>query len=644
MKKTLVVVSALVAGLLSVSAHVTLPPAYTDHMVLQQKTTFDLSGHAAPGSDVTLRAGWLRKAPLTTQADAQGVWTLTLTTPRAGGPYTLEVTDSDGALTLSDVLVGEVWFCSGQSNMEMPVQSVRDAEAEIAAASYPSIRLYKVTHNIPLQPTDEASSQLDGWQACSPQTIPNFSAVAYFYARELWQKLGIPVGVIDSSWGGTSAEAWISAEAMEGVMDFEEHMQMMRDNGYDADRLMTCYEKAQADFQAAFDSADPGLNAECTPWYDEDLDDSSWGTLTVPGLWAGKLGTFDGSLWMRREVMISAENAGKDLPLHMGVIDDNEITWWNGECVGMTEGWLATRDYVVPGRLVREGRNVLCVRIEDTGADGGVRGGEFSYPGEWKYRIGYDRAALNPLRIPITRPKNDPNYPTVLYNGMVHPFITFPIQGCIWYQGCNNVGRATQYEALMQTLITDWRQRFGRPDMPFYIVQLANYLQRYDLQPDSEWALLREAQNKAAQMQGVGVASIIDIGEANDIHPKNKQEVGRRMAALALHQVYGKKKVVCGAPVYAYSEVTGNEMRLHFCRPDGCEPFLPATDLPGFIIAGADHQWHVAKARTEGDQVVVSSPDVTVPLAVRYGWADNPECTLHTASGFPVSPFRTDSW
>ena len=643
MKRSILLLT-LFLGLLSVQARVTLPPAYTNHMVLQQQTTFDLSGHAVPGSAVTLQASWMKKSVLSTTADAQGDWTLTLTTPRAGGPYTLTVSDSDGALALTDVLVGEVWFCSGQSNMEMPVREVRNSADEIAAADYARVRLYKVTREMSLQPTEEASSALDGWQPCTSQTVPGFSALAYFYARELWQHLGVPVGVIDSSWGGTSAEAWISAEAMEGVMDFQEHMQMMRDKGYDADKLKACYEQAQADFQSAFDNADPGLNAECVPWYDEDLDDSSWGTIMVPGMWTGKLGTFDGSLWMRREVFVDAADAGKDLPVSIGVIDDNEITWWNGECIGMTEGWLAQRNYVVPGRLVREGRNVLCVRIEDTGADGGVRGGTVSYPGEWKYRVGYDREALNPLRIPLTRPQGDANYPTVLYNAMVHPFITFPIQGCIWYQGCNNVGRAAQYESLLQTLITDWRARFDQPDMPFYIVQLANYLQPSDLQPDSEWALLREAQSKATQMAGVDMASIIDIGEANDIHPKNKQEVGRRMASLALHQVYGKKKVVCSAPVYASTEVVGNEMYIHFSRPDGSDPFLPDADLPGFIIAGADRVWHVATARTEGDCVVVSSPDVAVPLAVRYGWADNPHCTLHTASGFPVAPFRTDSW
>ena len=626
-------------------ARVTLPPAFSDNMVLQQKTTFELTGHALPNSVVTVRPGWSRNI-LKTHSDGEGRWSVTLTTPKAGGPYNIHFTDEEDLTTLSNVMCGEVWFCSGQSNMEMPVigwGKVLNYEEEAANANYPKIRLYQVKRNIPLVPTDEAESNLGGWQECTPQTVANFSALAYFFARELWQHLGIPVGVIDSSWGGTSAEAWISAEAMEGVVDFKEHMQMMRDNNYDADRLMECYEKQQEEFQEAFKNADPGLASECTPWFNEDIDDSAWKPLAVPGLWAGKLGSFDGTLWMRREVIVDAEQAGKDLNLDMGIIDDNDICWWNGVCVGMTEGWMAHRNYVVPGNLVREGKNLLVCRIEDTGADGGIRG-DVTFPGVWKYRIGYDRSQLAPQRIPMQRPKNDPNYPTVLYNGMVHPFIHFPIQGCIWYQGCSNVGRAAQYESLMQTLITDWRSRFNRPEMPFYIVQLANYLKHYDLQPDSEWALLREAQSDALHMKNVGVATIIDIGDANDIHPKNKQEVGRRMAAMALHDVYGKKKLPCSAPVYAWNEVKDGAMRIHFSRPSGSEPFLQDADLPGFIIAGADREWHVAEAYTDGDVVVVSSPDVDVPLAVRYGWADNPECTLRTASGFHVSPFRTDRW
>ena len=625
-------------------ASITLPPAYSSNMVLQQKTTFQLAGKAKPGSTVTVRTGWSR-SPLTAKADGQGSWSVTLTTPKAGGPYTLSFADSDGELTISNVMCGEVWFCSGQSNMEMPVigwGKVMNYEEEAASANYPNIRLYQVKRNTPLVPTDEAESNLGGWQECTPQTVSNFSALAYFYARELWQHLGIPVGVIDSSWGGTVAEAWTSAEALEGVVDFGDHMQMMREEGYDADRLTARYEKMQQDLRKALDDADAGLTGGM-PWYDERLDDSSWQTITVPGLWEGKLGSFDGVLWMRRTVDIDAAQAGKDLNLSMGAIDDNDICWWNGVQIGKTEGWLTNRNYVVPGNLVRAGKNLVVCRIEDTGSEGGVRG-DVTYPGNWKYRIGYDRASIAPQRIPLQSVKGNPNYPTVLYNGMVHPFIHFPIQGCIWYQGCSNVGRAGQYESLMQTLITDWRNRWGKPEMPFYLVQLANYLKRKDLQPDSEWALLREAQADAIHMKGVGMATIIDIGEANDIHPKNKQEVGRRMAAMALHDVYGKKKLPCRAPVYAWNEAQGSTMRLHFSRPAGSEPFVQDADLPGFIIAGADRKWYVAKAHTDGDAVVVSSPDVAIPVAVRYGWADNPECTLRTASGFCVSPFRTDRW
>jgi sialate O-acetylesterase len=392
------------------------------------------------------------------------------------------------------------------------------------------------------------------------------------------------------------------------------------------------------------------LANECTPWFEENIDDSAWQPITVPGLWAGKLGTFDGTLWMRHEVVIPADQAGKDLKLDMGIIDDNDVCWWNGVCVGKTDGWMAHRNYVVPGSLVREGKNLLVCRIEDTGSDGGIRG-DVTFPGEWKYRIGYNRAELAPQRIPMQRPTNDPNYPTVLYNGMVNPFIHFPIQGCIWYQGCNNVGRAAQYESLLQTLITDWRARFNHPDMPFYVVQLANYLKHYSLQPDSEWALLREAQSQSLHMNGVGMATIIDIGDADDIHPKNKQEVGRRLALLALNRTYGEREF-CAAPEFRQMSVVDGKAMLSFLPTQGSDFLEENADIKGFSIAGPDHVWHVAKASyTQSENnirfgwpVVVECPEVPHPVAVRYGWADNPECNLKTVSGLPVGPFRTDDW
>jgi sialate O-acetylesterase len=244
---------------------------------------------------------------------------------------------------------------------------------------------------------------------------------------------------------------------------------------------------------------------------------------------------------------------------------------------------------------------------------------------------------------PTPLPLNNPNHPTVLYNAMIHPLIGFPVRGIIWYQGCSNVGRGKQYEPLFQTLIHDWRRQFGNPQMPFYFVQLANYLTPSDLQPDSQWALLRESQAKALCLPNTGMAVNIDLGDARDIHPKTKRELGRRLAAVALHNTYGKKKTVFTAPLYKDFAVKDGQIHIYFSQPEGSEPLVQDDRLPGFIIQGADLKWHVAEARTVGDaEVVVSSPEVRYPIAVRYGWADNPTCTLRTQSGFHVAPFRTD--
>ena len=374
--------------------------------------------------------------------------------------------------------------------------------------------------------------------------------------------------------------------------------------------------------------------------------------MELPGYWEGKgLPNFDGVVWFRKQIEVPADWAGKDLQLNPGTIDDEDIVYWNGEQIASGAGYNVQRHYTVPARLVKAGRNTLAIKVSDNGGEGGIAGkaedmnlklsdqASLSLAGSWKYRVGCSLADMPPAPI---YPEHS-SFPSVLFNGMVHPCLEYPVKGVIWYQGCNNVGRAEEYESLFQTLITDWRKQFGQPDMPFYFVQLANYLDRKLVQADSPWAALREAQSKAQHLAHTGMAANIDIGEAHDIHPKNKQEVARRLAVISLADTYGQK-IPAQAPVYDNYTVENGKVRISFTIPAIGECFEQNKDIKGFIIAGPDHVFYPAEAYTDGDEVVVYSHYVKVPVAVRYGWADNPECTLRTPTNLPVAPFRTDNW
>lgn len=637
-----------------VQARVVMPGIFTDNMVLQRNDTITLFGTADKGKRVTVKAGWGKEATAIADA-ATGKWSVKIATSDAGGPYTITVSDGK-KLELKNVMLGEVWFCSGQSNMEMPIAGwgkIKDYEKEIAAADYPNIRLYLVKQATSVVPIDKIESPLGGWQECSPATVPEFSSLAYFFARRLWQELGVPVGVVASTWGGTPAEAWTSAETLKGVYGYSEKMAALEKTGFARDAIMANYHADLDAWKSSVHKIDKGYAADGTElWTGEDFDDTSWDEMNVPSyLEQSELSAFDGVVWFRRTVDVPQEWAGKELNLDLGAIDDEDIVYWNGKKIAEGSGYNWQRHYTVPSWLVKAGRNVITVRDFDTGGEGGLtgpadamalhRGGEqvISLAGAWKYRVGCSLADMP--AVPMS-PESS-SFPTTLFNAMVNPWLQYRFKGVIWYQGEANVGRADEYETLFKSLIFDWRKHFGDSDMPFYFVQLANYLQRADVQPDSQWAALREAQASALGLENTGMMVNIDLGEATDIHPKNKQEVGRRLSALALAYTYGLE-VPAEAPVYDGYEVVGDRVRVSFSMPAKGEPLAQSQAVEGFTIAGPDRVFHKAQAYTDGGVVVVYSPEVAMPVAVRYGWADNPECTLQTASGFHVAPFRTDNW
>lgn len=646
LRRTLLALAAALALPATLPAKVVLPPMFTDHMVLQQQTDAPIWGTASPGRTVKVTPSWDGKT-YTTQADADGHWRLTLPTPKAGGPYDITLTDGK-KLTLTDVMVGEVWICSGQSNMEMPLASwgfIHNYEAEIADANHPDIRLLHVEHVTATQPQTDVAVRADGWQVCAPQSVAGFSATAYFFGREIARTQGVPVGLVHTSWGGTNVESWISGQTLKQVPAFAQRVEQIA--GTDLDSLRADYRQRLAQWM---ERADPGSGRGLSARASVQCDDSAWPTLQFPGkIDTQGLAQWDGVMWLRREVQLPKDWQGKTLELCLGTIDDEDLTCWNGHEVGRTQGYNLERRYTIPARLTRTGRAVVAVRMIDTAREGGMlgtlclrrtdTGQTLDLSGPWRYDITADIRQVGPMPTDQTA---DPNVETSLYNAMVHPLVPYAMRGVIWYQGENNASRAWQYRDLFPLLIADWRQLWGR-DFPFYYVQLAAYMPRLDAPAESEWAELREAQLQTLHVSGTGMAVTIDCGDAADIHPKDKQSVGHRLALIARARTYGEDIAYSG-PIYRSHRIEGKSMVLTFDHADGGLKSADGQALRGFAMAGPDHRFHWATARVVDGEVVVTCPEVTFPMAVRYAWANNPDCNLVNGAGLPASPFRTDDW
>lgn len=626
-----------------------LPAVFGDHMVLQREVELPVWGTARPGGEVVVEiAGQSRSAVV----GQDGSWRVTLEPLPAGGPHELVVRGEETVI-LRDVLVGEVWLASGQSNMEMPLAAwgrVLDHEVEIARADYPQVRLFQVERDTAVRPRSDVRGE--GWRPCAPETVAGFSSTAYFFGRRLHRELGVPVGLIHTSWGGTAAEAWTSAGTLETMDDFQEAARAVRATT-DAElvEMAKAWAEATVTRQRALVERDAGLSGSTPLWAAPDLDDSAWQTMELPTTWeqAGHE-ELDGVVWFRRAVELPEGWAGAELELGLGPIDDADDTFFNGVRVGGESTWSTPRRYAVPAAVTRPGHNVIAVRVVDTLFSGGLwgkaedfrlrgpAGPPLELAGDWRYRIGLDLDEVAPL----PPSPHSPHRPSVLYNAMLRPLAPYAVRGVIWYQGESNVERAHQYRRLFPALIRDWRATWGRDDLPFYFVQLANYLPAQPDPGESAWAELREAQLETLSLPATGMAVSIDIGDADDIHPKNKQEVGNRLARLALRRLYGRA-VPDSGPLYREMRVESDRIRLFFDHAYGG---LEARNgaLRGFAVAGEDRRFRWADAAIDGDTVVVWSPEIEDPVAARYGWADNPACNLYNAAGLPASPFRTDRW
>lgn len=611
---------------------------FTDHMVLQREIETPVWGWAEAGQKVVVSVAG---KSATATAGNDGRWMAKLGPMDAGGPHELKVVGSK-TVTVRDVLIGDVWICSGQSNMEWSVAASNNPQQEIASASHPKLRLFTVPKRISTEPQQTVNSQ---WQICSPNVIAGFSAVGYFFGRDLQRELDVPIGLIHTSWGGTVAEAWTSAESLNSMDDFRPALSSFQQ-----------MVEAQSGGQSKFDELmtkwwnhnDPGTKQA---WFREDSKSDEWKTMKLPGNWESRdLDAFDGIVWFQKIVDLPEDIAGKEGRLNLGPIDDRDTTWVNGQQVGAMNDWAAPRHYKVPAGVLKPGRNVITIRVLDTGGGGGLHGSAkqmslevsgksaFDIAGDWKFQASTPLGETTPAP---AQPGSNPNVVTVLYNGMLAPLVPYGIKGAIWYQGESNAGRAKQYRTLLPTMIKDWRQQFGVGDFPFFVVQLANFLAVQTQPSEGGWAELREAQSLTAKNdKNVGVAVAIDIGEANDIHPRNKQDVGRRLALSALGIAY-QKDVVHSGPEFVSAVFRNGNAYLKFNHVGGGLQ-ARGEKLIGFAIAGNDGKFVWGNARIDGDTVVVSSPDIANPAAVRYGWANNPTCNLYNKEGLPASPFRTD--
>jgi len=619
-------------------------PLFADHAVLQRDAKIPVWGWSTPGSVISVHFAGQKKDAV---VDQDGRWKVVLDPMPAnaeGRNLEVRLGKSQKETRIQDVLVGDVWICSGQSNMEMGIGVCNEAD-EIAKADFPNIRLLTVPRRISFSPEPTMDAR---WLPCSPDNINKgvwggFSAVAYFFGKELHRELGIPIGLIHASWGGSPCEAWTRGDALAPSGDYQKELALVSQVA-----SLPGNKKLDQFMDSWYREKDPGTIDE---WFKPETDVSSWKTATMPATWGDSgMPGYDGIVWLRRTFDVPASWQGKDLVLGLGAIADVDTTWINGQLVGRCDSYDETRSYTVPAAVIRPGENVLTLRVMNAGGGGFMAKAEqlnihrqdkmespVSLAGTWRVRASATRTQTGP---PLA---GNPGTPSVLYNGMIAPLIPYSIQGAIWYQGEANTPNPTRYRTLLPTLIRDWRKQFNSGDFSFHIVSLANYQPPPKDNDANAWPGLREAQAMTAkQVPHCGLAMTIDIGDAKDIHPKNKREVGRRLALSALANAYDRK-IAWSGPWYRSMEITDNGIVLSFDHAtDGL--MAKGTELNGFTIAGEDRKFVAATARINGDKVVVSSPAVKKPAAVRYGWSANPTCNLYNNFKLPVVPFRTDDW
>lgn len=624
-----------------VHAQIKLPKVFGDSMVLQRGIKIPIWGNSTPGALINAELGNVKA---TTKADQEGKWMVRFPKFKASGPYTLKIYEKEKpgtGIVLRGILIGDVWLASGQSNMEWQVQQAKDASAEIANANFPQIRFLVVDHSSQIKPQSDISS--GKWKVCDPANVKELSAVAYFFARKIHGDQNVPVGIIQSTWGGTKIEPWTSRDMLltspitrtktlsVDTLHFD-RKDFVRDS-LNQIRFWEIVYNPQNNADKIFSASD--------------YEDSDWTKIGMPNvLKEFGIGNYEGMVWLRKKISLPESFAGKDITINLGHPEMNYSLYFNGKeiCKNI---WYSnpTHSYTIPVGLVQPGENTIAVRIAMLWAGGGLNpandiyitdgSSKITLAGNWLYKKDMETA--------IPKMPNYQGNPTVLFNSMINPLIPYGIKGFLWYQGESNADSAYNYRKLFPMLIADWRQHWQQGNLPFLFVQLANYMKRKQLPSESEWAELREAQTLTLSQPNTGMACTIDIGDAGSVHPLNKQEVGLRLALIADKMVY-KKNLIASGPMYKSFKTEGNRIRISFTETGSGLSAKNGDELRGFAIAGSDKQFYWAKATIQGNEIVVYSEKVTAPAAVRYAWADNPDCNLVNSEGLPAVPFRTDDW
>jgi sialate O-acetylesterase len=658
----------MIPGIISANS-LWLPSIFSDNMVLQQQTEVPFWGKSSPSAKIMISTSWGVKATAT--ADEKGKWKVEVKTPKAGGPYAITITGDGITKQISNILIGEVWICSGQSNMEMPLagwpprDTILGSYKEISTANNPNLRTFTVKKAYSIAPIDTCNGD---WVAFNPQTAGSYSATAYFFGKKLYETLKVPIGLIHTSWGGTPAEAWTTQEALKNFPEYSEFLSKVNSVKDEYDALCNWIKNhPRVNFTTKNDN---------NRWKDLDLkdsqcsyatfDDSKWGDMELPGLWEqSKLGEFDGIVWFRKEIEIPKTWEGKDLELSVAMADDMDATYFNGTKVGGYEApgfWQTPRKYVVPSQLVKAGKAVIAVRVIDTQGGGGIWGNAdqmyikpvgsneiIKIAGTWKYLpvgellsdVIYIYGVNN--KEFFSRPKISivpgPYLPSVLYNAMVSPLVPYSVRGAIWYQGEANVGRATQYVKLFPAMIQSWRTVWNQPDMPFYYVQIAPY--EYSGADSDESAWLRDAQRRSLTLNNTGMAVTLDVATVKNIHPPYKKEVGERLALWALANTY-QQKIECSGPLFQKAEANGDHLIVTFSHV-GKGLLLKTASPKEFEIAGADGKFVPASVKIENNKLIVWNAAVKNPVNVRYAFKNGSQAELFNVDGLPASSFTSEN-
>jgi len=652
----------------SESGKIEVPSIFSDNMVLQRNTNVNFWGKAEPNTEININATWGESANTTVNTD--GSWITKIKTPDAGGPFDVALKIGDSVMTYKNVLVGEVWLCSGQSNMEMPVQGfltdpILNSKEEIEKANYPNIRLFTVARAISNKKEFNCTGE---WEECTPKTVATFSATAYFFGKKLYDELHIPIGLIHSSWGGTPVEAWTGAKFLGKEKNFQKILEDIKNSGPAIEKynqwlythpVMDVSKKEADDKWMNLDFND----SECSKI---NYPDSNWQIMNLPRLWESyEVGDFDGVVWFRKEIQIPSSWAGKNLVLELGPIDDMDRTFVNGVLVGSQEKegfYNVDRIYNIPKDAVLPDKLVIAVRVVDNQGGGGIYGRKeklkiypsgypnekISLASEWKYLpvAEYNEQKFYVFGVnendffkrPLVKIGLSANTPTLLFNAMINPLIPYSIKGVIWYQGEANTDNPEAYATLFPLMIENWRERWHN-QFPFYYVQIAPY--NYGDQTRSE--RLREVQLNSLSVPNTGMAVTLDIGSAKTIHPGDKQDVGDRLARWALAKNYSIDIPYSG-PLYKSMKVEGDKIILSFNYAKSGLVIKERNGENNFLIAGIDQVFRKASVKIDDDKLIISNEKIKNPIAVRYCFTNTSEATLFNEDNLPASSFRTDNW